>query len=155
MSSPVNSSPTLTPEEKQVILTVSNLRGDLLAVTEAVIAIPACNCSTDHFSLYCKFEPYILWKLLMILKIGTHKDTNTNKLDPVGSILCVTRWWSCVLGQYRTLWGGSSSIDAFVYCTKWRYGQVLPMPHSLTHRLWKIVLLSSLKSIIVELSSRN
>ena len=22
--------------------------------------------------------------------------------------LCVTRWWSCVLGQYWTLWGGSS-----------------------------------------------
>ena len=26
-------------------------------------------------------------------------------------------------------------IYAFIYCTKWRSGQVLPMPHSLTDRL--------------------
>ena len=83
-------------------MTVSNLRGDLLAVTEAVIAIPAYNCSTDHFSLYCKFEPYILWKLLMIVKIGTHKDKNTNKLDPVGSTVRYEMMKLCT-GQYWTL----------------------------------------------------
>ena len=33
-------------------------------------------------------------------------------------------------------------LHAFIYCTKWRFGQVLLMPDSLTHRL-KIALLST------------
>ena len=28
--------------------------------------------------------------------------------------------------------GSVEDIDDFIYCTKWRSGQVLPMPHSLT-----------------------
>ena len=28
--------------------------------------------------------------------------------------------------------GSVEGIYAFIYCTKWRSGQVLPMPHSLT-----------------------
>ena len=31
--------------------------------------------------------------------------------------------------------GSVEDILAFIYCTKWRSGQVLPMPHSLTHSL--------------------
>ena len=31
--------------------------------------------------------------------------------------------------------GSIEGIDAFIYCTKWRSGQVLPMPDSLTHSL--------------------
>ena len=31
--------------------------------------------------------------------------------------------------------GSVEGIYAFIYCTKWRSGQVLPMPHSLTHSL--------------------
>ena len=41
--------------------------------------------------------------------------------------------------------GSVEGINAFIYCTKRRSGQVLPMPHSLTDwQLWKIGLLSSL-----------
>ena len=29
--------------------------------------------------------------------------------------------------------GSVKGIYAFIYCTKWRFGQVLPMPDSLTH----------------------
>ena len=29
--------------------------------------------------------------------------------------------------------GSVEGIYAFIYCAKWRSGQVLPMPHSLTH----------------------
>ena len=29
--------------------------------------------------------------------------------------------------------GSVEGIYAFIYCTKWRSGQVLPMPYSLTH----------------------
>ena len=28
--------------------------------------------------------------------------------------------------------GSVEDIHAFIYCKKWRFGQVLPMPHSLT-----------------------
>ena len=28
-------------------------------------------------------------------------------------------------------------IHALIYCTKWRSGHVLPMPHSLTDSQWK------------------
>ena len=31
--------------------------------------------------------------------------------------------------------GSVEDIHAFIYCKKWRSGQVLPMPHSLTHSL--------------------
>ena len=31
--------------------------------------------------------------------------------------------------------GSVEGIYAFIYCIKWRSGQVLPMPHSLTHSL--------------------
>ena len=31
--------------------------------------------------------------------------------------------------------GSVEGIYAFIYCTKWRSGQVLPMPYSLTHSL--------------------
>ena len=31
--------------------------------------------------------------------------------------------------------GSVEGIYAFIYCTKWRSGQVLPMPHWLTHSL--------------------
>ena len=31
--------------------------------------------------------------------------------------------------------GSVEDIHAFIYCKKWRFGQVLPMPHSLTHSL--------------------
>ena len=32
--------------------------------------------------------------------------------------------------------GSVEGIYAFIYWKKWRSGQVLPMPHRLTHRLW-------------------
>ena len=31
--------------------------------------------------------------------------------------------------------GSVEDIHAFIYCTKWRSGKVLPMPYSLTHSL--------------------
>ena len=31
--------------------------------------------------------------------------------------------------------GSVEDIHAFIHCKKWRFGQVLPMPHSLTHSL--------------------
>ena len=41
--------------------------------------------------------------------------------------------------------GSVEDIHAFIYCTKWRSGQVLPMPDRQTDwQLWKIGLLSSL-----------
>ena len=33
--------------------------------------------------------------------------------------------------------GSVEDIHAFIYCTKWRSGQVLPMPDSLTHSQMK------------------
>ena len=55
----------------------------------------------------------------------------------------VGNWWYWV----------SRDIHAFIYCKKWRFGRVSRMPDRLTDwQLWKIVLLSSLESIRVELS---
>ena len=60
------------------------------------------------------------------------------KLDPVGSTvryelmkLCTgsvqhtMRRWQLVIGDT----GSMEGIYAFIYCTKWRSGQVSPMPH--------------------------
>ena len=38
------------------------------------------------------------------------------------------RRWQSVIDDT----GSEEAIYAFIYCTKWRSGQVLPMPHSLT-----------------------
>ena len=57
------------------------------------------------------------------------------------------RRWQLVIDDT----GSVEDILAFIYCKKWRFGQVLPMPDSVTHRA-KIELLSSLQSIKVELS---
>ena len=65
------------------------------------------------------------------------------------------RRWQLVIDDT----GSVEGIYAFMYCTKWRSGQVLPMPYWLTDwltdRLGKIELLSSLKSIRVELLWSN
>ena len=39
------------------------------------------------------------------------------------------RRWQLVIDDT----GSVEDIHAFIYCKKWRSGQVLPMPHSLTH----------------------
>ena len=39
------------------------------------------------------------------------------------------RRWQLVINDT----GSVEGIYAFIYCTKWRSGQVLPMPDSLTH----------------------
>ena len=66
-----------------------------------------------------------------------------------------TSWWSCVLGQYRTVMVGTCQcwVSMFRFWVKghwylyilktWRSGQVLPIPNWLTDRLLKLVLLSS------------
>ena len=41
------------------------------------------------------------------------------------------RQWQLVIDDT----GSVEGIYAFIYCTKWRSGQVLPMPDSLTHSL--------------------
>ena len=66
-----------------------------------------------------------------------------HKLDPVGSTVRYEMMKLCT--------GSVEDIYAFIYCKKWRFGQVSPMPDRLTHRA-KIELLSSLQSIRVELS---
>ena len=38
------------------------------------------------------------------------------------------RRWQLVIDDT----GSVEDILAFIYCKKWRFGQVLPMPHSLT-----------------------
>ena len=43
------------------------------------------------------------------------------------------RRWQLVIDDKRSVEG----IYAFIYCTKWRSGQVLPMPDSLTHSKMK------------------
>ena len=58
--------------------------------------------------------------------------------------VAVGNWW---------YWVSRGHLCLFIYCTKWRSGRVSRMPDGRTHsQLWKIVLLSSLKSIRVELS---
>ena len=56
------------------------------------------------------------------------------KLDPVGSTVRYEMMKLCT--------GSVEDILAFIYCKKWRFGQVLPMPDSLTHSA-KIELLST------------
>ena len=46
-----------------------------------------------------------------------------------GSLENTMRQWQLVLDDT----GSVEGIYAFIYCTKWRFGQVLPMPYSLTH----------------------
>ena len=71
-----------------------------------------------------------------------HSIRLVGKLDPVGSTvryemtkLCTgsvkdtVRRWQLVIDDTVSVEGNY----AFIYCTKWRSGQVLPMPDSLTH----------------------
>ena len=64
-------------------------------------------------------------------------------LDPVGSTVRYEMMKLCTGSLENTMrqlqlvlddTGSVEGIYAFIYCTKWRLGQVLPMPHSLTHR---------------------
>ena len=86
----------------------------------------------------------------------------------------ISSWLNCALrddevvywvsiGHYEAIgvgnwwyWVSSGHLCRYILHKEWRSGQVLPMPDSLTDwltdRLWKIVLLSSLQSIRVELS---
>ena len=45
-----------------------------------------------------------------------------------GSVMDTMRRWQLVLDDT----GSEEGIYAFIYCTKWRSGQVLPVPYSLT-----------------------
>ena len=63
------------------------------------------------------------------------------KLDPVGSTVRYEMMKLCTGSVQDTMrrqqleiddTGSVEGIGAFTYCTKWRSGQVLPMPYGLT-----------------------
>ena len=65
-----------------------------------------------------------------------------SKLDPVGSTVRYEMMKLCAGSVQDTMrrWklaidytGSVEGIYAFIYCTKWRSGQVLLMPYGLTH----------------------
>ena len=63
---------------------------------------------------------------------GTSTNKKNNHLDPVGSTV---RYEVAVLSHCEAVndvIGSVEGIDAFIYYTKWRSGQVLPMPYGLT-----------------------
>ena len=91
----------------------------------------------DNISIILK----IVSKLQMLYFFSCNSCT---KLDPVGStvrdemrklctgsVLHTMRQWQLVIDDTRSV----EDILAFIYCKKWRFGQVLPMPDSLTHSL--------------------
>ena len=72
-----------------------------------------------------------------------HKEffSPTQKLDPVGSTVRYEMMKLCTgsvqdtMRRYQLVIDDTGSVEgiyAFIYCTKWRSGQVLPMPDGLT-----------------------
>ena len=58
-------------------------------------------------------------------------------LDGTGSVYDDIGWYLLSISWYCLVLGGTGSakgVYACIYWKKWRFGRVLPMPHSDTHR---------------------
>ena len=80
--------------------------------------------------------------LMSLVSFWKHPKTCVHgELDPVGSTvryemmkLCTGSVWDTMRRKQLVIDdnGSVEGINAFIYCTKWRSGQVLPMPDGLT-----------------------
>ena len=86
----------------------------------------------------------LLFLYFIFLLYGQQELTRSSWLNCVLRDDEAVNWVS--IGHYEAIAAGKwwEGIYAFIHWTKWRFGQVLPMPDWLTDRLWKIVLLCSL-----------
>ena len=69
-------------------------------------------------------------------------------LDGTGSVYDDTGWYLVSISWYCLLLGGTWSakgLYACIYCKKWRFGRVTPMPHRQTSEYSATQLVSSIK----------
>ena len=80
-------------------------------------------CQVDYFSTHSKKETSSLASLKKLEPVGSTVHYEMMKLC-TGSVQDTMRRWQLVIDNT----GSVEGIYAFIYCAKWRVGQVLPMP---------------------------